>query len=316
MRTLLIILSAMLTFGTVWADESPDRLTDRLFSTDNLQLDLMRNSLNPTVSSSAGQNPTKGASDTQPAKLNAGKALILSAVLPGAGEYYAGAKIRAAVFFGIEVAAWTAVVYYYNAGQQKDKDFKKYADQHFFEEVYRTKEYSLAQQPQYGDSGAFKGTEPEWRVKTWDEKIHFLPSEGFTHNLPTNDERVSNSSEDQQYYEMIGKYIHQFGFGWDDVFLGPTGPFKGDDPGTPEYDDADGAAAKSVYYMGMRYDSNQLLERSAIATQIALLNHVASALDASFAVRAINKQAEAQVGFHAIQYGEHLVTVGGLNLKW
>ena len=37
--------------------------------------------------------------------------------------------------------------------------------------------------------------------------LYFLPDQGFTHNLPTHEERDKNSGEDQQFYEMIGKYI-------------------------------------------------------------------------------------------------------------
>lgn len=325
MHRIIIAIVAVAAFaGYGIAEDQSPRLAERLFSSENLQLDMMKASLNPSQTQSGGE--TSSATSESTTKLNPGKALILSAILPGAGEYYAGSKIKAAIFFGLEVAAWSAVVYFYNAGQKKDKEFKDYANTHFTESIYRDREYFLALQPNWGDSGKFNGTLDEWISKGWDEKIHYLPSAGFTHNLPTQDERNRNAGEDQQYYEMIGKYIGQFGFGWSDVHQGrPTGPFWGDDPSTPWFDNQDPnypndptkkTALLSIRYMDMRYESNQLLERSSIATQVALLNHVASAIDASLTVRAMNKQATATVGFKAIEFDGNPMAIGGLNLKW
>jgi len=269
----------------------------------------------PGIASAAGSDPAA----RNPDDLKPGKALLLSAMLPGAGEYYAGKKLRAAAFFALEVAAWTGVIYYYNQGMDKDKEFKEYADAHFYRQVYRDKEYELALNPQFGDSGAYTGTQGEWDEQGWDYKIHFLPDRGFTHELPSDQERNSNRSMDQQYYEMIGKYIHQFGFGWDDVFLGVPGAvtgFIGDVAETPEYDNQSGAARKSALYMDMRYDSNQLLDRSALAMQIVMLNHVASALHSSFTVRAMKMKAKASVGFRPIEFDRKQVAVGGLTFSW
>lgn len=92
----------------------------------------------------------------------------------------------------------------------------------------------LAQNPVYGDSGAFLGAEPEWQEEDWNVKIHYLPYEGFTHELPDSNDRHASSSQDQQYYEMIGKYIHQFGFGWADAYQ-DEGLLE-DNPDTPYYD--------------------------------------------------------------------------------
>ncbi len=104
---------------------------------------------------------------------------------------------------------------------------------------------------------------------------------------------------------MIGKYIRQFGFGWNDAY--------GDDPSLPYFS---GNSPNSLLYMDMRYDSNRLLEFSAIATQVALLNHVAAALDASFSVRAMKRDARVDVGFRSIIHNDNPVAVGGFNITW
>ncbi|MDP8228184.1 MAG: DUF5683 domain-containing protein [Candidatus Electryoneaceae bacterium] len=297
--SLLIIL--IFTAAPIIAADNDNSLANDLFSQTDIPLELLHSGLTPS-----GSSPRMDLQMTETSEpLNPGKALLLSAIIPGAGEYYAGSKWRAALFFGIEVAAWTAVIYYYNEGQDKDKEFKSFADVNFSEEAYRQVEFNLARNPEWGDSGAFSGLEEEWLEKGWGNKIHYLPDQGFTHNLPTQEERDRNTGEDQQYYEMIGKYIGQFGFGWGDRY--------GDQLNTPFFD---GTSPNSIFYMGMRDDSNTLLEYSAIATQVALLNHVASALDASFTVRAMNLRAQADIGFHRIDYDGHPMAVGGLRIRW
>jgi hypothetical protein len=306
-----IALIAALSLPATAAEPS---LAARLFEASPTALALAAGGFTtPGNQAAAGESSED---EIDPSTLQTGRALMLSAIMPGTGEYYSGHRLRAAAFFTVEVAAWVAVISFYNQGMDKDRKFKKYADQHFFEEIYRGYEYELARNQNYGDSGAYLGTEPQWREEEWETKIHYLPDVGFTHELPTGEDRHSNRSQDQQYYEMIGKYIHQFGFGWDDVFL-PGGGFNGtDDPGTPSYDDLFGGSKRSKDYMDMRYDSNQLLKRSSIAMQIVMLNHVASALHASFTVRNMKRKATGQIGFRSIDYDGRKVAVGGLNLSW
>jgi hypothetical protein len=302
MRKLIILITLCLMTGHLYAADSG--LVDRLFRLDDVNQEIAASGL------SSGGSPVLNA--TMPDNIsNPGKVLLLSAIIPGAGQYSIGSKWRALLFFGIEVAAWTGVVTYYNQGQDKDKEFKIFADDHFTETIYREHEYSLAINSVYGNEGAYKGDLPTWTDEEWDDKLKYLPSGGFTHELPTSHDRATNSSDDQQYYEMIGKYIRQFGIGWDkheDDF-----GFDPNDPSTPHWD---GTRTYSLIYMDMRYDSNQLLDKSSLAIQLAMLNHVASALDASFTVRALRRQARAEVGFRPIRYNDDLLAVGGLNFTW
>jgi len=129
---------------------------------------------------------------------------------------------------------------------------RRFADLHFNETVYRDYEFQLAQSGFYGDSGVYTGSKVNWENEVWDIRIHYLPSLGFTYELPFDHDSTSNDSLTQLYYKYIGKYIHQFGFGWDDVFVlneGQVVSYNGDNPGTPEYDDEFGAAQRSKYYM-------------------------------------------------------------------
>jgi len=330
-RSIAILLCMAISSAAVAQDAT---LATKLFSQSPVPLALAKASGTPASTDKAATGESNASERLKP-----GRAMLLSAIMPGAGEAYSGQTIRAAAFFALEIAAWAGVIYYYNQGMQADKDFKRYIDgydsagvrvqKHFYEEVYRDVEFQLAQNGAFGDSGSYTRSQIEWDQESWDTKIHFLPDAGFTHELPSGDERDQNKSQDQQFYEMIGKYIHQFGFGWIDVFQGIPGAvtaFWGDDPSTPQYDNnptfgsshvGGGAPAKySALYMDMRYKSNNFLDNSAVAIQVVMLNHVASALHAGFTVKAMNQQADAQVGFRTINYDKKQVTVGGLNFQW
>jgi len=120
------------------------------------------------------------------------RGFLYSLILPGAGEFYAGSKIKAAIFFGLEVAFWTGYFTYHKKGKDKEDEFLVYADAHWNEQAYRDSlltHYNI----EVDTPGVYYASETDSIV--------------ISHTLP--------SSKDQQYYEMIGKY-DQFRFGWDD----------------------------------------------------------------------------------------------------
>lgn len=59
-----------------------------------------------------------------------GKAFLLSLILPGAGEYYAGSKKMAGIFFGTEVLLWAAYGSFRTYGNWKKDDYKRFATVH------------------------------------------------------------------------------------------------------------------------------------------------------------------------------------------
>jgi len=60
-----------------------------------------------------------------------GRAMLLSGIIPGLGEIYAGSPLKAFLFAGIEASAW----YYKNKAQDemviKEIEYKKFADEHW-----------------------------------------------------------------------------------------------------------------------------------------------------------------------------------------
>ncbi|MCP4566039.1 MAG: hypothetical protein GY841_00505 [FCB group bacterium] len=55
------------------------------------------------------------------------KAVLLSILLPGAGEYYAGSKFKGQVFMGVEAAIWSGFAALRMYGGWKKDDYKAYA---------------------------------------------------------------------------------------------------------------------------------------------------------------------------------------------
>lgn len=113
------------------------------------------------------------------------KAFFMSLVVPGWGEYYSGAKYRAAGFLGAEALTWLAWASWRSKGADLRAEFRQFADRNWNEERYRAwQDYNASQPP-----GA-----------------RYIETE----TLPTAEEDI------QQRYELIGKYA-QFIYGWSDV---------------------------------------------------------------------------------------------------
>jgi preprotein translocase subunit Sss1 len=113
------------------------------------------------------------------------KAFLMSLVLPGWGEYYSGAKYRAAGFFGAEALTWLAWTGWRSKGADLRAEFRQFADQNWNEARYRSWQ-------------AYNASEPS--------NAQYIETE----TLPDKSEDI------QQYYELIGKYA-QFRYAWSDV---------------------------------------------------------------------------------------------------
>ncbi len=66
-------------------------------------------------------------SDTTPSR---GKAFLLSFLVPGLGEYYAGSNKMAKIFLGTEVALWTTYFGLRMYGNWREDDYKNFAIAH------------------------------------------------------------------------------------------------------------------------------------------------------------------------------------------
>ena len=243
----------------------------------------------------------------QPDKKNVGRGVMFSLVIPGAGQLYSGSWLRAVPWFAVEIAAWVMFSSYNSDGNDKTDEFEAYAGPHkntdptaghFNYDAYMLREYQIATNAGLNDlQTVYTFGFDAWKNDNWEERSDYLPPP-FGHNI--------NTLDIQQYYEMIGKYDTQFGFGWIDAYDGQAGGqygsgyvftgeeeaiwnLSGDDFATLGYD---GSSAFFYHYRDMRGDANDALENANVMMEIVLANHVLSALDAAFAVRGYNKKLE------------------------
>jgi hypothetical protein len=206
---------------------------------------------------------------------------LLSAAVPGAGEFYSGSYIKAGVFFGIEVASWAMSISYNRKGDKQTDFYKAYADEHYSPIRYAQWVYKYVDQinpsidrlhydfwnEQY-DSGGAPFSYLNWRGLNQMETDIGAP---FTHRLPVYGE--------QQYYELIGKY-KQFSKGWDD-----------------EPDELDHRTPEEHYYYYAEQfnlaDKYYNIASSYVAVTIA--NHILSAFDAAWSASRYNKALHAEI---------------------
>jgi len=127
------------------------------------------------------------------------KAFVYSLIVPGLGEFYAGSKIKAVLFFGLDVTFWALYSNYHGKGKDEEKRYKVFADTTWFEDDYKQWLYDSVH-TQTIPYDIVSDTFPYWN----NEKQEW---EYFSHRLP--------DKKTQQYYEMIGKY-EQFTAGWGD----------------------------------------------------------------------------------------------------
>ncbi len=286
-----ILISACLCVALLAGTVSPGHAADWKLDPNRVQL---------AESIGSGQAPADETSvlDGTTTKKNIGKGVLLSLLIPGTGQLYAGSWLRALPWVAIEAVSWAMFAKYHGDGQDKTDQFEAFAGaqnspNNFFYDAYMLREFQVASSDQFS-TNPYQGTLGVWKDEPWNVRDEHLPAP-FTHDI--------NTEDVQQYFEMIGKYYSQFGFGWRDTYPAGTdlnNPDAGDiwtDPSQGFTDDAatvefDGNSNLFFEYRDMRGEANDFLDKGNIAMEIVLVNHVVSALDAAFAVRRFNKQLE------------------------
>lgn len=260
----------------LWRDQTPS-----LVLTGNLHIDLVgQTELAPQPKSQTQALSPEGTAHKSP-WLASG----LSIVVPGAGEFYAESYLKAAAFFLADVALWYAASKYDNKGDRQTDFFQNYANQHWSVVDYAT--YAeLTLKPQ-GNNYAWRipGTEgrPPWEQVRWSElnrmerDISATPAgQYYSHVLPP--------YNDQQYYELIGKYP-QFNQGWDDA--------------PPSFKYGDPVTARLTYYSKERGKANDYYNSASTFVVIAVVNHIVSALDAAWSAGSYNSS-HARIGLQML----------------
>ena len=140
-------------------------------------------------------------------KKSVSKAMILSSLFPGAGQFYANRRsITTYIFPIIEIGLWVGYFHYYNQGQDKEDEYEKWANQ----EVIG---YYVGDCPDdYYEDG-----DPIYRYGR--ERYDFAVDDFLieNNNSSYNNHFRLDDENSQHFYEDIGKY-DQYLFGWLDWF--------------------------------------------------------------------------------------------------
>lgn len=257
-RTRIALVIAVLTAAGAWAEGLPSILSEE------------------GQAFLAGLRAVEGGAESEPTpriEAHKGKsskrAFLLSALVPGLGEWYAGSKKRGLAFLGAEAALVGLWAVWKGKGNDLEEEFRAVADEHWDPLNY------LA-----------------WRGST------ISKNSSITHALPCSSEVVEvyipamqqsgradfggcASSQIQQYYELIGKY-DQFAAGWTDLVNS-----TGNAAAPTEVDSVENFHSDlRLDYEDQRDESNRFLKRASTATGVILINHVLSAIDAARVARA------------------------------
>ncbi len=238
--------------------------------------------------------------------------VAFSAIVPGAGEFYAESYWRSALFFVAEVALWATAVHYQNKGQQGERDFVAFADGlapngagfandgrtrwdavRFAErmsEIYTTERFLNSGLVPNANQIRQMATElrtaqrlneirnRDYRFLNAFERIAVSAANNATlsHTLPP--------YGDQQYYELIGKYS-EYAIGWYDYDITRM--------------DNRFEIHSQVYlqYASMRGMANQNLKTASNFFSLIVLNHALSAVDALIAVNQYNDRIRTSIQF-------------------
>lgn len=227
----------------------------------------------------------------------------LSVVLPGAGQVYNEDYWKTAIFASIEAAAIVAAIVYYQKGDDQTDSFIAFANSDNGWNVDKYAHWSVDNASRINPN-ILEG-DPILKIFTngddgdvvW-SKLNALETKigsWYSHQLAPFD--------DQQYYEMIGKY-QQFNPGWKDFNY------------TDAYTYGDPLTATFYWYADERGKANSFYDISNLAVKILLANHILSAVEAAFSANRFNKKIDAQVKMQSNTIGYNRVFFPEVSLSY
>jgi len=198
------------------------------------------------------------------------KALIFSAVAPGAGQFYVDyAQWTAYVFPVIEIGLWATLIHYHNKGINKEREYERFADAHYKRSQQNQAQLNLIMQSGSSDlfyvGGSFNTLLSEGKIDEWGNGGHF---------------RLDDTNT-QHFYEDIAKY-DKYIFGWDDWFAenwnNGNVAWEFDEDG--KYTSPDNISSLRASYIAMRIKAEDYYSTSRSMRFFLVANHALAALDA------------------------------------
>ena len=249
----------------------------------------------PSILSEEGQaflvglRAVEGDADPEPAPMprtetrkgkSSKRAFLLSALVPGLGEWYAGSKKRGLAFLGAEAALVGMWVAWKGKGNDIVEEFRAVADEYWDPEEYIAwRESTISKSSSITHALPCSSEVREMYIparREWKDQQQTggLGSAAFGGCVP---------SQIQQYYELLGKY-DQFVAGWKDLQRGSS---TGNAVAPTEVDSVENFhSERRLRYEDQRDESNRFLKRASTVSGVILINHVISAIDAARVARA------------------------------
>lgn len=241
-------------------------------------------------------------------------AALLSAIVPGSGQLYNGDYLKAGIFFIIDAAALTTAIIYNGKGNDQTNFFESYAEEHWSVERYATwtanNAVRLNPSIDPNDMELLNVFNHDGSVN-WN-KLNALESrvsQGGQGTLGTYYSHQLAGYQEQQYYEMIGKYA-QFNVGWDDFTEDPNDPF------TFTLEREDPLTGRFRYYSGERGKANDFYNVSYKAVLVMVVNHILNAAEAAWSASRYNKKLEANVTLEKRTVGFYTDVYPRLNINY
>jgi hypothetical protein len=190
-----------------------------------------------------------------------GKAFFYSLAVPGLGQYYYGSKVKPLLFLSAEVASWVFYFKWHGQGDDLTDKYEAFNRDHWYRERYE--DFLL------------------WVYDTTDDNA--IDTIGITHHLP--------ETENQQYYEMTGKY-DQFAWGWDDAVRNDStlDDYDSSNPPGPCIDDGVPSSENRDTYEEMRDNANNKYDRATRMIFVSIANRLISAFEAYFVTKSRNNK--------------------------
>jgi len=245
----LILMFSAISFGQ-------EAVNNKLELTGNLYAD------SKIISHSYPELNRNPIADDLPGKKSPVLSGALSAILPGAGQFYNEDWWIAGIFVAVEAALITTAVVYDNKGDEQTEYFENFADENWSVVKY------AKWLNEKGATITIDETTPglnDWERVDWTElneaEKSNLPGVISSHPLAPHGE--------QQYYELIGKY-HQYIPGW---------PGGNDQVSPPQI---------MLDYSQMRGQANDYYNASSTAIIGVYINHILSAAEAVWGATRFN----------------------------
>ncbi len=212
------------------------------------------------------------------------RAFLLSALVPGLGEWYAGSQKRGLAFLGAEAALWGMWVAWKSKGNDLEEEFRAVADEHWDPEEYIAwRESTISNNSSITHALPCSSEVREMYIparREWKDQLEAGEKPGALDRSAVFGGCAP--SQIQQYYELIGKY-DQYVAGWDDLVRLSTGNAAA----PTEVDSVENFhSERRLRYEDDRDESNRFLKRASTISGIILINHVISAIDAARVARA------------------------------